>query len=175
MYSWKSITAGLQLGCLTHKNSRFFLMFCKMCVCSWWMFCLLYHCLFECLSRHSGLIHNLCKVMQEGSDVFASEFYLSSTQHLSLLPLLLLLLLCSSLSCVPRYSLISLLSAPLINCACFSRPETAWCSPLHPLFVVCDLQGSLFLNILTLSLSLLLLLALLPPSISTPFPPSPCR
>lgn len=138
------------------------LMFCIVCACSWRMFCLLCHCLFECLSRHSVLIHNLCKKRCRKAVMFCKGILpqLNSASFPPPPPLLL----CSSLSCVPHYSPISLLSAPLINCACFSRPKTACCSPLHPLFVSCDLRGALFLNILTLSPSLLVLCALSPPS-----------
>lgn len=116
--------------------------------------------------------------MQEDSDVLQVNFYLSSTQHLPLLLLHLLLLLilllllllrvlllCSSLSCVPRFSPISLHSPLLINCVCVSRPKTASCCPPHPLFVSSDFHRFLFFP------PPLSCLAVPPPSFLSSLPP----
>lgn len=131
------------------------------------------HCLFECLRRHSVLIHNLCKVMQAGSGVPPAN--VASAQLSIFLPPLRpspRSSCSSSQSCVPPYSPVSPHSAPLINCGSFSCPKTAWRPPLHPLFVTWDLQGSPF-SFLIFSLFLSAAVPCLPPPLPSMPPPPP--
>lgn len=137
MCSWESISAGLFLV-LSKKKKRGK-------KSRWWRFCLFIIVYLNAWAVTQCLFIIYAKWCRNGCWCSASELHLCATQHPSLL---LLLLLCSSLSCVLPYSLISSHSALLINCACLSRPKTALCCPLHP-FISRLWSSRVFLNILT--------------------------
>lgn len=105
-----------------------------------------YRCLFRCVTHHSELIHNLCKVMQGGSDVLQVNFYISSTQHLRLL----LFHLPSFAHICPLY--LAALRSPwtrlLINCACVPRPKNAMPRALYSILYlsVLILKGLFFFS-----------------------------